>query len=102
MPARTMASAQMRVASAGLQVKQWHVVFDRRPGLSERVDTPLYRFDYVAKTGELDGRRIFGMWVIDNETEQVDVNRIHGHVPENILRLYHAYRTRQTKSDPNR
>jgi hypothetical protein len=32
------------------------------------------------------------MWIIDEESEQVDVTEIHGSVPENILRLYHADR----------
>jgi hypothetical protein len=89
-PARTMALGGNWAPSGDCRVKQWFVIFDRRPRRSERVDTPLYRFDYVAKTAEMDGRKIFGMWIIDHETEQVDVTKIHGHVPENILRLYDA------------
>jgi len=88
--------------SEGCLVKKWYVIFDRRPRRSERVDAPMYNFDHVAKTGELDGRRILGMWIIDEETEEVDVTKIHGSVPENILRLYHADRRRQTYSDPDR
>jgi hypothetical protein len=86
----------------GRLVKKWYAIFDRRPRRSERVDAPLYRFDHVAKTGELDGRKILGMWIIDEESERVDVTKIHGSVPENILHLYHAGRSRQTNSDPDR
>ena len=28
------------------------------------------------------------MWIIDEETDEVDVTKIHGSVAENILRLY--------------
>ena len=81
-------------------MKHWHVIFDSHPRLSEVANAPVERFDQVATAGQLHGRKIFGMWIIDEETEQVDVTRIHGSVPENILRLYHAYQARQTKSDP--
>ena len=59
--------------SGGCRVKQWFVIFDRRPRRSERVDAPMYSFDHVAKTGELDGRKILGMWIIDEETEQIGI-----------------------------
>jgi hypothetical protein len=89
------------MASTGREVKRWHVIFDSHPRISEVANAPVERFDQVATAGQLHGRKIFGMWIIDDEeAEQVDVTRIHGSVPETILRLYHAYHARRTKSDP--
>jgi hypothetical protein len=73
----------------------WHVIFDSNPRLSEVANAPRQRFDEVATAGQLHGRKIIGMWIIDDSTELVDVSKIHGDVPEDILRLHHAYLRRQ-------
>ena len=68
---------------------KWHVVFEddpqnetvRRVGEDElRADT-LARFDSLAVAGEIGGREIRGMWMVDHATEQADVVRTHGLTP---------------------
>ena len=55
----------------------------------------LKRFDDAAKAGELDGREICGMWIIDHGTEQEDVIKIDRSVPPKIRARHTAYLMRQ-------
>jgi len=47
----------------------------------------------------LNGRRIIGMWLIDEATEQADVIRICGSVPREIIQRHRLYRER-TRGGP--
>jgi hypothetical protein len=38
-----------------------------------------------------DGRAVMGMWLIDSSTQQGDVIKIHGLVPEPIRMRHEAY-----------
>ncbi len=44
----------------------------------------LKRFEDARTANEINGRKVIGMWIIDYATEQADVIKIHGRVPENI------------------
>ena len=54
----------------------------------------LKEFDDAKAAGTFNGRRIIGMWLIDEATEQVDVVRICGSVPREIIRRHKLYRER--------
>ena len=53
------------------------------------------RFEAAAKAGELNGREIIGMWIIDDTTEQDDVIEAWGRVSDEITTRYNAYKKRQ-------
>ena len=54
----------------------------------------LKEFDDAKATGTLNGRRIIGMWMIDDATEQANVIRIYGSVPREIIQRHKLYRER--------
>jgi hypothetical protein len=42
-------------------------------------------------SGEIGGRKIYGMWIIDYDTEQADVIAISRDVPSEIRDRHNAY-----------
>lgn len=54
----------------------------------------LKEFDDAKAAGTLDGRRIIGMWMIDDATEQANVIRICGSVPREIIQRHKLYQER--------
>ena len=53
--------------------------------------TVLRRFEHAIALGMHDGRTVQGMWLIDEATQQGDVIRIHGLVPETIRARHEVY-----------
>lgn len=83
-------------------MKKWHAVFlddSQFSGLKdeewELEAGDIKRFEDAAKSGELDGREIYGMWIIDRDTEQDNVIKIYSNVPTEIRAFYNAYLERQ-------
>ncbi len=83
-------------------MKKWHAVFlddSQFNGLKdeewELEAGDIKRFEDAAKSGELDGREIYGMWIIDYGTEQEDVIKIDRNVPPEIHGRHFAYLMRQ-------
>ena len=74
----------------------------RNPITTERdnLEAPaLKEFDDAKSAGMLNGRRIIGMWLIDEGTEQANVVRICGSVPREIIQRHKLYRER-TRGHP--
>ncbi len=74
---------------------KWCALFkdgDQREVLIEEADEQrqraglIKRFEAARAANEIKGRKAMGMWMwmIDYATEQADVVKIHGRVPENI------------------
>ena len=79
-------------------MKKWHTVFlddSQFSGLKDEEwelgAEALEDFEAAAKAGELDGRNIYGMWIIDYDTEQADVIAISRDVPSEIRDRHNAY-----------
>ena len=51
----------------------------------------LRRFDEAAKKELYNGRKPHGMWITDHESEQGDVVRIYGAVPNNVRAEHQRY-----------
>ena len=89
-------------------MRKWHAVLkdDRAPsglieGLIEEGDLgadSLKRFDDAAKEGRLFGCEIVGMWIIDYATEQEDIIKCWGRVPEGYHERHNAYKERIGKA----
>jgi len=54
----------------------------------------LKEFDHAKAAGTLNGRRIIGMWMIDDVTEEANVIRICGSVPREIIQRHKLYQER--------
>ena len=75
----------------------WYAIFKDKPQdtycTEER--TPhaavLQRFEHAKALGMHDGRTVTGMWLIDSSTQEGDVIKIHGLVPEPIRVRYEAF-----------
>jgi len=83
-------------------MKKWHAVFRDDSQFSGLKDEEweleaggAKRFEDAKESGELDGREIYGMWIIDYDTEQEDVIAISRNVPEDIQFRHKAYLERQ-------
>ena len=51
----------------------------------------LGRFENADKTREIKGRKVIGMWILDDTSEQEEVIDARGHVPPEItVRLFTA------------
>ncbi len=48
------------------------------------------RLDNAERTEMFDDKRIIGFWIIDHATEQIDVLRIWGRVPQDIRQRFHT------------
>ena len=89
-------------------MRKWHAVLkdDRAPsglieGLIEEGDLgadSLKRFDNAAKEGRIYGTEIVGMWIIDYATEQEDIIKCWGRVPEGYHERHNAYKERIGKA----
>lgn len=81
-------------------MQKWIVVYSDDTANNEIVKegdfgaVELVRFDEVAEAGSLNGRKIHGMWIIDPATEQEDVIKIFGLVPEGLHSRHANYRRR--------
>jgi len=49
------------------------------------------RFDAAAKLGRHDHRRVNGMWLIDEATEEKDVIKTYGQIPDEVQERHKAY-----------
>ena len=85
-------------------MRKWYAAFEDsisdEPTIisaSPREAATLRRFDTVAKAGEIEGRKIYGMWIIDHDTEQGDVPRVHGAIPLEIQRRHQEWKARQKR-----
>ena len=83
-------------------MRKWYAVFvdsSRASGLKdEELELragDLKHFETAAKASELNGREIYGMWIIDHGTEQEDVIKIDRNVPPEIRARHIAYLMRQ-------
>ena len=83
-------------------MKKWHTVFLDDSQFSGLKDEEwecnagaLEDFEKAAISGELDGREIYGMWIIDYDTEPGDVIVISRDVPSEIHERHNAYLKRQ-------
>ncbi len=87
-------------------MRKWYAIFadDPQKGFrKELVDEDLKelkRFDDADKAGEINGREVIGMWVIDEATEQPDVIKCYGRVPEDILIRYEEVKHRRSRKPP--
>ncbi len=89
-------------------MRKWHAVLkdDRNPSGLMSVDIEegdlradsLKRFDDAAKEGRLYGPEIVGMWIIDYATEQEDIIKCWGRVPEGYHERHNAYKERIGKA----
>ncbi len=91
-------------------MRKWHAVLkdDRNPSGLIGLDIEagnlgadsLKRFDNADKVGKLDGREIVGMWIIDIDyaTEQEDIIKCWGRVPEGYHERHNAYKERIGKT----
>ncbi len=62
---------------------QCEVLIEEADEQSQRADM-IQRFEDARAANEINGHKVRGMWMIDYATEQADVIKIHGRVPENI------------------
>ena len=53
-------------------------------------DDVIKRLDNAEKTEIFDDKRVIGFWITDPASEQLDVLRIWGRVPMDILLRFHA------------
>jgi hypothetical protein len=79
---------------------EWHIAYEGDQRAEERkigpraYETTKELFRAAADAGQLDGRAVSAMWVIDLDSEQEDVILLHGRAPADIHARYHAYRQR--------
>jgi len=69
----------------------------RNPITTEKSDleaSALKVFDDAKAAGTFNGRRIVGMWMIDDATDQANVIRICGSVPREIIQRHKLYQER--------
>ncbi len=76
-------------------MRKWHAIFEDDPQTDKDVEEPLKRFEDAATAGEINGRKVIAMWIIDEATEQADVIKVAGRVPGNIARRHDAWKSRQ-------
>jgi hypothetical protein len=74
-------------------MKKWHVLFedDRQgPEVLEAEDPAQIsrRVHSAVSTGEVEGRKVLGMWITQRKGKQVNVLMVHGRAPAYIDRLY--------------
>ncbi len=75
----------------------WHAIFKDKPQdtYCTKEQAPpaavLKRFEHAMALGMHDGRVVIGMWLIDSSTQQGDVIKIYGLIPEPIRARHEAY-----------
>ena len=75
-------------------MKNWYVVYEDAPQDEVLVEGDIEHFERAAKAGNINGREIRGMWVIDHATEQADVIKIDRRVPPDIRIRYNEWKRR--------
>lgn len=72
-------------------MKYWYAIFEDDPSKQICIEAGsngaelLSRFDVAEKSGEIDARKVIGMWVIDDATKRKEVIRRHGdRIPADI------------------
>ena len=80
-------------------MRTWYALFKDNPQYPEVVrerilgEAEFKLFDAAAKSNQIDGREIMGTWVIDYDTDQGYVIKLHGdHVPELERALYKVWK----------
>ena len=84
-------------------MRKWYAVFvdpSRPGGLTDEEEWEigageLEDFEAAAGAGQLYGREVIGMWIIDDATEQDDVIESWGRVSDEIRTRHNAYLKRQ-------
>ena len=84
-------------------MRQWYAIFEGEQRESEIEEVgfgPLAfeRFDAAVQAGAIDGRKVIGMWIIDQYTEQADVIRCYGRIPGDILQRFRAWQEFRNQS----
>ncbi len=75
----------------------WYAIFKDKPQdtycTEERTPRAavLQRFEHAMALGMHDGHAVIGMWLIDSSTQQGDVIKVYGLVPEPIRVRHTAY-----------
>ena len=92
-------------AVVGCLMKKWYAVFPdpSQVGVNEEElveeweheTEALWHFEAAAEAGELDGRKVIGMWILDDATEQGDVIKTWGRVSDKLRVRHNAYLMRQ-------
>jgi len=81
----------------------WYAIFKDKPQdvscTEERMPRAmvLRHFEHAMARGMHDGRAVIGRWLIDQATQQGDMIKIHGLVPESIRARHEVY-LREKKS----